>query len=65
MGKNIIREDKIFTISSRNYVTAVRNEDGKLLREVKWNGKLYRKNSAYGTYNSTDGNELLSRRDVE
>ena len=47
--------------SKNGYVKAIRDVDGKLLKEVKIGDDIYKYNSVYKTYNSIKNNELLHR----
>jgi antirestriction protein len=47
--------------SKDGYVKAIRNIDGKMIKEVVVNGVKYRRNSIYKTYNSIKDNELLHK----
>jgi hypothetical protein len=47
--------------SKDGYVKEIRDWNGKVIKELLVNGKKYRRNAVYGTYNSIDGNELLHK----
>lgn len=47
------------------HVKHITGLNGKKQKEVKVDGKVYRYNSTYKTYNSVKGNELLHKNDVE
>lgn len=51
--------------SKNGYVKRLVNSKGKLAKSVKVDGKEYKYNSVYKTYNSVKGNELLHKSDVE
>lgn len=62
-------DKKRVKIGDRGVIKRVQGPNGKLEKTVKINrgsnAKKYRWNSAYGTYNSIDGNEILTKQDIE
>jgi len=51
--------------SKDGYVKKLSNQNGKLSKKVTVDGKEYKYNPVYKTYNSIKGNELLHKSDVE
>ena len=47
--------------SKDGYVKRMTNNAGKLVKDIELDGKKYRYNSVYKTYNSVKGNELLHK----
>ena len=56
-------DGKKYKFNKDGIVKEVREVDGKLLKEITFRGKKYRRNSNYKTYNSVKGNELLTYSD--
>ena len=51
--------------SKEGYVKAIRNVDGKMIKEVTIDNQLYRFNPVYKTYNSVKNNEILHKSKYE
>lgn len=62
-GKSSISED--IKYSPEGYVKLIKNEAGKIVKDITLKGNTYRYNSVYKTYNSVKGNELLHKRDLD
>ena len=64
--KEGVNETKNIKLSKDGYVKQIHHPmTNKMLKSVKVNGKVYRYNSTYKTYNSVKGNELLHKSDVD
>jgi len=55
----------VLNIVKDGYVKKLSNQNGKLSKKVTVDGKEYKYNPVYKTYNSIKGNELLHKSDVE
>ena len=65
ISENIVNESSNIKVSKDGYVKHIEDPmSGKMVKSVKVNGKDYRYNSAYKTYNSVKGNELLYKNDI-
>ena len=55
------KEQMKLKFSKQGFVKEIRDDFGKLKKEIIINGVLYRRNSVYKTYNSIEDNTLLHK----